>query len=203
MSIHPPHPVPVRMFPSTVAWHPLILPACRCPQATEVFRANLSFFTLILDGRLYEPRREPASLPEELRSAILECTRLLLEHCSDEAAASMQREEALPIVGHAIHVLLEGVRAMTSVNTVPLQLCEQHLTTVAALVRRIGNGATLASFLPGVSTTLSSVLLSSRQNSTVIIAALDAWEAAVPPALEDAAFPNPTVGAVGSFCDGQ
>ena len=165
----------------------------RCPKGVAIFRANLSFLTLVLDGRLSEPRCDPASQSEELRLAALHCMDILLASCSPDAAASLQQEEALPLVGHAVHVLLEGVRMLVDAPAPPLRLCEAHLATLAALAQRVDSGLVMASFLPGVSVALAKVLMFSRQNSTVILAALEAWDSVVPSCLADTAFLVPSV----------
>ncbi|KAI0199666.1 ARM repeat-containing protein [Astrocystis sublimbata] len=119
----------------------------------ELARQLLLLLTFIIGGVPGQERK--AHVPEETELESFKALTSLLKASGSSpiGATALTEEDAIPALGHAITVILDGV---TDGRTPTIQV--QALQALHALVVAIKDQAALATFLPGITSALSSLL---------------------------------------------
>lgn len=132
--------------------------------SAKLVQQLFSFLIFIIDGVPGSPKRD---VPEE---AVLEALRaetalLTTAGSSLVAAAGLSEPESIPVLGHGITVILDGV----SEGATP-EIQREALRTLEALYGAIKEHAALASFLPGTVSSLAKVLSKPARYKKLVIA---------------------------------
>ncbi|GFP59478.1 TEL2-interacting protein 1 [Trichoderma asperellum] len=132
--------------------------------SAKLVQQLFSFLIFIIDGVPGSPKRD---VPEE---AVLEALRaetalLTTAGSSPVAAAGLSEPESIPVLGHGITVILDGV----SEGATP-EIQREALRTLEALYGAIKEHAALASFLPGTISSLAKVLSKPTRYKKLVIA---------------------------------
>lgn len=142
----------------------LIVHGWKSKISAKLVQQLFSFLIFIIDGVPGSPKRD---VPEE---AVLEAFRaetalLITAGSSLVAAAGLSEPESIPVLGHGITVILDGV----SEGATP-EIQREALRTLEALYGAIKEHAALASFLPGTLSSLAKVLSKPTRYKKLVIA---------------------------------
>eukprot|EP00041_Stephanoeca_diplocostata_P035395 m.1247613 g.1247613 ORF g.1247613 m.1247613 type:complete len:1159 (-) comp24692_c0_seq3:2242-5718(-) len=153
------------------------------PVNAEFTTQNLAYASLALDEKL-----SPAlvSSSEEVKLAIVKSILAVIESATEDAMALLEKEDKLPVLGHAISTLLSFGSRGSSQNrqiggvTYGRELRCAAIEAVHTLCGKIPHPATLATFLPGIASALGRVVTGDfKQGYTVFSSAILAWSSVV------------------------
>ncbi|KAL7923574.1 armadillo-type protein [Trichoderma austrokoningii] len=132
--------------------------------SAKLVQQLFSFLIFIIDGVPGSPARD---VPEEtvLEAFRAETALLITAGSSLVAAAGLSEPESIPVLGHGITVILDGI----SEGATP-EIQREALRTLEALYGAIKEHAALASFLPGTISSLAKVLSKSARYKKLVIA---------------------------------
>ncbi|KAI0191271.1 HEAT repeat protein [Xylaria flabelliformis] len=119
----------------------------------ELAQQLLLLLTFIIAGVPGQDRQEPVPEETELESFKALTSLLKASGSSPIGAAALTEADAIPALGHAITVVLDGIN---SGRTSIIQL--EALQALNALVVAIKDRTALATFLPGITSSLSGLL---------------------------------------------
>lgn len=142
----------------------------RSQVSSKLVQQILSLVTFIIDG--VPDARQKREVPEE---TILECFRALsaifyAAKTSPTAASGLTDSESMPVLGHGITVILDGV---VEGATPPIQ--QAALLALRAIYSTIKEDEALASFFPGTMSSLTKVLSRpARYKSAILTESLHA-----------------------------
>ncbi|KAI0166093.1 ARM repeat-containing protein [Xylariaceae sp. FL1272] len=120
---------------------------------TELAQQLILLLTLIISGTPGQARENTIPEETELESFRALTSVVKAQGSSPSGAAALVDAKTIPALGHAITVVLDGV---TTGRTFSIQL--QALQSLEALVAAIKDQTALASFLPGIVSSLSRLL---------------------------------------------
>jgi hypothetical protein len=142
----------------------LIVHGWKSKISAKLVQQLFSFLIFIIDGVPGSPKRD---VPEEtvLEAFRAETALLATAGSSLVAAAGLSEPESIPVLGHGITVILDGV----SEGATP-EIQREALRTLDALYGAIREHAALASFLPGTISSLAKVLSKPTRYKKLVIA---------------------------------
>ncbi|RDA91900.1 hypothetical protein CP533_1283 [Ophiocordyceps camponoti-saundersi (nom. inval.)] len=140
--------------------------------SAQLVQQILSLLTFIIDGKpASEAKRE---LSEETVLESFRTQRALLDTAalSSTAAAGLAEQDAIPLLGHSITVMLDGA------GDGPSPLIQQEaLHSLESLYAALRDHEAMANFLPGIVSSLTKILsLPNRYKTAVLVEALRALQ---------------------------
>ncbi|KAI0476725.1 ARM repeat-containing protein [Xylaria cf. heliscus] len=153
---------PVRLTEVTVkCFRTLVDHGWKSKLPKELARQLLLLLTFIIAGVPGQERRERVPEETELESFKALTSLIKASGSSPIGAAALAEADAIPALGHAITVVLDGI---SDGRTPAIQL--EALQTLNALVVAIKDREALATFLPGITSSLSGLLTPPRAFKT-------------------------------------
>ncbi|KAI0382944.1 ARM repeat-containing protein [Hypomontagnella monticulosa] len=175
---------PIRLTELTiVCLRTLIQHGWKAKIPNDLFQQLLIFLTFIIGGVPGQERKD--RIPEETELEALRTLTSLVKaiESSPAKAAALVETDAIPTLGHAITIVLDGI---TDGRTPDIQL--EALATLNALLVAIRDHAALATFLPGIVSSLSRLLAPPAALKTqrkVLIGGINALKEALTKVLGD------------------
>ncbi|XP_069508490.1 TELO2-interacting protein 1 homolog [Ambystoma mexicanum] len=170
-----------------------------CVKKSDVLRELFSELCLCLSSP--SQCHQPAAISEELKLAIINGLHILLHSAYGDIIQSLYEPPMLPLIGCAVSLLLDLAQNEKSkqIKTASLQClqviimqcdCPEHIRSKAnSDPAQLGNF--FASFLPGISTTLSRIIMGDiKQGHMVTTYALRVWHKTVGMVMADDQLEN-------------
>ncbi|KAI1096554.1 ARM repeat-containing protein [Rostrohypoxylon terebratum] len=145
---------PVRLIELTIkCLRVLIQYGWKAKISQDLSQQLLIFLTFIIGGVPGQKRKDPIPEETELESFATLTVLIKVTGSSPAGAAALVQENAVPALGHAVSLVLD---AITDGRTPDIRL--EALRTLDSLVIAIRDQAALATFLPGIVSSLSQLL---------------------------------------------